>query len=98
MMYVYLVLNDYGDKLGRAWTEADEAQTDRETVVRDLLSGQHSNPVRVVAFNAAEGWSRDVTEDIASELAALLARDDCDTLPYLQGGVAAGTVAVAAAC
>ena len=29
-------------------------------------SGQeYSHPVRVVAFNTAEGWSRDVTEDIA---------------------------------
>jgi len=27
------------------------------------------SPVRIVAFNTAEGWSRDVTEDIAAELA-----------------------------
>jgi hypothetical protein len=39
--------------------------TDLETVVTD---GQYSNPVRVVAFNIAEGWSRDVSEDIAHEL------------------------------
>jgi hypothetical protein len=26
-------------------------------------------PVRIVAFNTAEGWSRDVTEEIATELA-----------------------------
>jgi hypothetical protein len=32
---------------------------------RYCLSGQYSHPVRVVAFNTAEGWSRDVTEDIA---------------------------------
>jgi len=25
-------------------------------------------PVRVIAFNTAEGWSRDVTEDIAREM------------------------------
>jgi len=24
--------------------------------------------VRVIAFNAAEGWARDVSEDVASEL------------------------------
>jgi hypothetical protein len=39
-----------------------------ETVVTDLLDGQYSNPLKVVAFNTAEGWSRDVSEDIAHEL------------------------------
>jgi len=29
------------------------------------LSGQYSHPLGVVAFNTAEGWARDVTEDIA---------------------------------
>jgi hypothetical protein len=43
-------------------------RTDRETVITDLVSGQYSRPVRVVAFNTAEGWSRDVTEDIAREV------------------------------
>jgi hypothetical protein len=33
-----------------------------------LLDGQYEDPVRIVAFNTAEGWSRDVTVDIADEL------------------------------
>ena len=33
-----------------------------------LISGQYDNPVRVVAFNTAEGWSQDVSEDIAREI------------------------------
>ena len=37
-------------------------------VAHKISSGDYSNPVRVVAFNTAEGWSRDVTEDIAEEL------------------------------
>ena len=45
------------------------AHTDRATVIRHLLEGQYSSSVRIVAFNTAEGWSRDVTEDIAAELA-----------------------------
>jgi hypothetical protein len=57
----YFVLNDFGDGLGRAWPEADEERTERETVIRDLLAGQYSNPVRVIAFNIAEGWSRDAS-------------------------------------
>jgi hypothetical protein len=30
--------------------------------------GEYSDPVRVVGFNTAEGWSRDVSEDVAAEL------------------------------
>jgi hypothetical protein len=64
---VYLVLDDFG-RLGRAWRETDEAGTSRATLVLNLLDGQYENSVRIIAFNAAEGWSRDVTVDIADEL------------------------------
>jgi hypothetical protein len=64
---VYLVLDDFG-RLGRAWRETDETGTSRATLVRNLLDGQYEDPVRIVAFNTAEGWSRDVTVDIADEL------------------------------
>jgi hypothetical protein len=40
---------------GANWTKG---RTDRETVITDLLDGQYSNSVRIVAFNAAQGWSR----------------------------------------
>ena len=61
---VYIVLNDFGP-LGRAYVETDEDEADEATIVEDILSGQYSRPIRVIAFNAAEGWARDVTEDIA---------------------------------
>ena len=61
---VHIVLNDFGP-LGRAYVEADETDADEATIVENLLSGQYSHPIRVVAFNTAEGWARDVTEDIA---------------------------------
>jgi hypothetical protein len=54
--------------LGRAWCETDEEHTDGETLIRHLMQGQYSSPVRIVAFNTAEGWSRDVTAEIAEEL------------------------------
>jgi hypothetical protein len=63
----YIVLDDLG-KLGRVYREVDEDHADKATVIRDISEGQYSNPVRVVAFNTAEGWSRDVTEDIAREI------------------------------
>jgi hypothetical protein len=63
----YLVLDDFG-RIGCAWRETDVDNADRETLIRDLVEGQYSHPVRIVAFNTAEGWSRDVTIDIADEL------------------------------
>ncbi len=72
----YLVLDDFGGRLGRAWRETDEEDTDRETLIRDLMEGQYSHPTRIVAFNTAEGWSRDVTMDIADELRRRFAEYD----------------------
>jgi hypothetical protein len=64
---VYLVLNDHG-QFGIAYDETDPANADRETIIRKFLTGQYDNALRVVAFNAAEGWSWDVSEDIALEI------------------------------
>jgi hypothetical protein len=72
---VYLVLDDFGC-LGRAWRETDEAGAGRAALVRNLLDGQYENPVRIVAFDTAEGWSRDVTVDIADELRRRYVEDD----------------------
>jgi len=62
---IHIVLNDFGEQLGRAYVETDEAEADEWTIVTKIIAGEYSNPVRVVAFNISEGWSRDVTEDIA---------------------------------
>ena len=64
----YLVLDDFGGRLGWAWRETDADSADRETLIRDLVNGEYSNPVRIVVFNSVEGWCRDVTVDIADEL------------------------------
>jgi hypothetical protein len=63
----YLVLEDFG-RIGCCWHQTDADNADRETLIRDLVEGQYRQPVRIVAFNTAEGWSRDVTMDIADEL------------------------------
>jgi hypothetical protein len=47
---VYLALDDFGGRFGCAWHETDVGHT----------------PVRIVAFNITEGWSRDITDDIAA--------------------------------
>ena len=64
---VYLVVDDFG-RNGRAYRETDVGGADLETVIQDLLEGQYCNPVRVVAFNTAEGWSQDASADVAQEL------------------------------
>jgi hypothetical protein len=57
---VYFVEVDLGH-WGHVWPEADSTATDLETMLTDMLAGQHNNPIRVVAFNVGEGWSRDYT-------------------------------------
>ena len=53
---IYLVVNNFRH-LGTA-----------ESVITDLMSGLYSDPVRVVAFNTAEHWAEDVSQDVALEI------------------------------
>ena len=64
---IYLVVNNFRH-LGTAFTETDVEQADIETVITDLMSGQYSDPIRVVAFNTAEHWADDVSQDVALEI------------------------------
>jgi hypothetical protein len=64
---VYLVLNDFGD-FRLAYVETDMIRANRETIIRGFVSGLYGDALRVVAFNVAEGWSRDVSEEIAVDL------------------------------
>jgi hypothetical protein len=81
---VYLVLDNFGGSMGRAWRETDDDRTDRETVIADLIDGQYSDPARVVAFNTAEGWSRDVSEELADLIADACYADGFDIPPTLE--------------
>jgi hypothetical protein len=47
-----------------AYVETDPVKTEA-SVLADLVSGEHDHPIEVVAFSVAEGWARDVSEDIA---------------------------------
>ena len=80
---VYLVLDDFGNRLGRICSETDEADTDRATLISYLLQGQYANPARIVVFNTVEGWSRDATEEIVAELVELCR--DRDEVPLWLG-------------
>jgi hypothetical protein len=62
----YLVLDGFDD--GRVFRETDEADANRDDVIRQISEGQFNRPIRIVSFNTAEGWSRDVTQEIAREM------------------------------
>jgi hypothetical protein len=81
---VYLVLDDFGVFMGRAWRETDDDRTDRETIIADLIDGQYSDPARVVAFNMPRGWSRDVSEELADLIADACYADGFDIPPTLE--------------
>ena len=71
----YLVLDDLG-RFGRVWRDTAEQDANHETLIRDLLDDQFSRPTRIVAFTTTQGWSRDVTLDIADELRRRFAEYD----------------------
>lgn len=63
----YLVV-DSSSATGTVYREAEVERTDFETIVADFLTGQFSDPVRVIAFNTLEHWSDDVSEAIATDI------------------------------
>jgi hypothetical protein len=70
---VYLVIDNFG-RLGSIYRE----RSDLETTIADLMSGQFNDPARVVAFNTAERWAQDVSQDIALEIQSLCDIDSHD--------------------
>lgn len=71
---LHFILADFGRR-GTAWVERDPNDMDRETTIRDLMGMQIDRPLRVIEVNVSEGTSRDVSEDIAIEIAARAQRD-----------------------
>jgi hypothetical protein len=82
---VYLVLDDFGGRLGRAYRETSIEYADLETTISDLIGGQYSDPVRVVAFNTADHWSEDVSEDVAREIMRRIGLAGEKLPPLLEG-------------
>ena len=63
--------------------------TDLDTVVSDLLAGQFADPVRVLAFNTLEHWSRDLSAEVAREIQTRCDMDGVPVPDHLQDFVAA---------
>ena len=68
----------YNIILARPLRNPISGEADLETTIGDLMSGQYSDQLRVVAFNTAEHWAADVSKDVAHEIRrrADLAGDD----------------------
>lgn len=66
---IYLVV----DCIGALSTchETELERPDFDAVIADLLAGQFSSPVRVVAFNTLEHWRRDISREVAAEICML---------------------------
>jgi hypothetical protein len=74
---VYLVVDSFGS-LDTVYREAEFEIADFESVIGDLLSGRFNNPVRVIAFNTLEHWTKDVSAEVAAEIQS---RCDIDSEP-----------------
>jgi hypothetical protein len=61
---VYQALDDLG-KHGHVWTEMAEDDANEQTIIQWIVDGQFKRPLRIIAFNTEEGWSRDLTQEIA---------------------------------
>jgi hypothetical protein len=55
-------------RLGTAFAETDLDRANYETTIADLMSGQHSDPQRVVMFNPVTCRADDVSHAIAQEI------------------------------
>ena len=63
----YIVVNHYG-RFGTAFAETDLDRANYETTIADLMTGQHSDPLRVVMFNPDTDRAEDVSHAIAQEI------------------------------
>ena len=71
---IYVVV----DRCGLANGERQFERADIESVVDDFMAGRFVDPVRVIAFNTLEHWSKDLSSDVAMEVQA---RCDIEGVP-----------------
>ena len=87
---IYLVVDRFG-RHGSVYRETEVEQTDLETIITDLMTGQFNDPVRVVAFNTLEHWSDDVSGEIAAEIQIRCDIDGVAVPEHIQDFVASHT-------
>ena|SRR6516162_7405334 len=63
----YLLLDEIGH-YGSTWREISAKDANEAAIVQWIIEGQFSHPVKIVAFNTDDGWSHDMTRNIATKL------------------------------
>jgi hypothetical protein len=48
----------FWERFGRAWRGTNEDDTDRETLIRDLMEGEYSHPARIIVDRGRGSSSR----------------------------------------
>jgi len=64
---IYVVVDRIGRRDGID-RETEVERPDIETIVAELMSGRFNDPIRVIAFNTLEHWTKDITAEIAAEI------------------------------
>jgi hypothetical protein len=64
--------------------ETDLDRANFETTIADLMSGQHSDPLRVILFNSVADRSEDVSHAIAQEILRRLGIEGRSAPPLLE--------------
>lgn len=80
---VYQVLDDIG-KYGQVWSEIADKEANEQTIIRWIMEGQFRRPLKVIAFNTEEGWSRDVSREIAWNVLELSQRGTPVSAPAIE--------------
>jgi len=87
---IHLVLCRFG-RAGLAYVETDPAEADATTVIQNLLYGRYGEPLRVVALNVSESWSRDVSEAMAYRVREIAEREHYEltlgTLDFIEAHI-----------
>jgi hypothetical protein len=83
---LHFVLCDFG-ALGIAYVATVPTEADRDTIMRNMMSGKYNHPLHVIAVNPAKGWACDVSEDIARALIETAVRGGHSFPPGTQGFV-----------
>ncbi len=73
---VYVVVDNCRGGRGGDITEVE--RPDLETIISDLMAGEFTEPVRVIAFNTLEHWSEDLSKLVAREIQV---RSDIEGVP-----------------
>ena len=81
---VYIVVDGLG-RQGKFGQQREVERTEFDSVVTDLMAGQFNDPIRVVAFNTLEHWSRDVSTDVTREIQCRCDIDGAHVPQYLEG-------------